>query len=317
MSESSTGRFTDAADYRASVSDVLASLTPTDPGGFSAHVARITLHRLRLLEARECLPRIAYVTLPPGVAAVSFSVDRTLPLVCRGTPLPHDEIMLHRGGDRQHQRTDGPCHWGMIALPVFSLEDHYKTETGGSLLLPDFSQILHPAPSDRKALLRVHREAARVATQNPRLLDHQAVVKAMEYELAGQIVRGLVNAEIRPDGPSARRDAEIMSGVEDILAADLNRAFTPGELAETLGVSSRTLQTICRSCLGIGTHRYIELRRLQRARSAILHADPRTARIADLVRSAGFGGVGRFAALYRTVFGEAPATTLRRPGEGL
>ena len=317
MPDSSTGRYTDAADYRASQSDIFATMSPTHPGAFDVRVARVTLRHLHLFQARECQPRIAYVTLSPERVAVSFPADHEPPLIWRGTPLRQGEIMLHTVGERLHQRTEGTSFWGLIALPAAFLDDYYKIETGCSVVLPEFSQILRPASPDRKDLLRVHGAAARLAMTKPRILDHPEVIRALEHELAGLLVRCLANADIRPEAPSARKAAQIMTGFEDILAATLNRGLTSAEITKALGVNGRTFRKICQSFLGIGAHRYIRLRQLQLARSAILHEDPRTARIADLARHAGFTDPSRFAAEYRAAFGETPTATLRRTGGAL
>jgi transcriptional regulator GlxA family with amidase domain len=81
--------------------------------------------------------------------------------------------------------------------------------------------------------------------------------------------------------------------------------------------SEHTLRGCCAVVLGVSPLRYIQLLRLNRVRAAILHADAKKARIADLAADGGFTRPGRFAVLYRTAFGEAPSTTLRRAGGDL
>jgi AraC-like DNA-binding protein len=52
-------------------------------------------------------------------------------------------------------------------------------------------------------------------------------------------------------------------------------------------------------------------------REALRHADPAKANVSDIARRNGFPQLGRFAAQYRAVFGEAPSTTLQRaPWDG-
>jgi transcriptional regulator GlxA family with amidase domain len=58
--------------------------------------------------------------------------------------------------------------------------------------------------------------------------------------------------------------------------------------------------------------RYLLLRRLNMARSALRRADPATAKVAEIARNCQFQEPGRFAVTYRTIFGETPSTTLRR-----
>jgi AraC-like DNA-binding protein len=86
-------------------------------------------------------------------------------------------------------------------------------------------------------------------------------------------------------------------------------------LPAAIGVSERTLRACCHEFLGMSACRYLLLRRLNRVRRELLHSDPATTRIADQARRHGFTELGRFAVVYRTVFGETPSSTLRNaPG---
>jgi AraC-like DNA-binding protein len=315
MPGSSTNRFIDADDYRLGLADIFAAFTVTAPGAFAAHATRITLRHLHLLRAREALSRVAVVALPQELVFISFSADPALPLVWRGVALDADEIMLHSRGEKLHQRTNGASTWGCIALSPSALAGFCATETGGALALPERGQILRPSASDRQNLLRVHGEAARLAQTRPRVLEVPAVVRAMEYELAGYLINCLTNNEVRIEGPVARQGADSMMRFEDLLMKDPHRGVKGPELCRHLGVAERSLHNYCRTFLGVTARRYGQLRRLQLVRAAILHADPREARISVLAREAGFTEPGRFAGLYRAIYGEAPSATLRRAGE--
>jgi transcriptional regulator GlxA family with amidase domain len=55
------------------------------------------------------------------------------------------------------------------------------------------------------------------------------------------------------------------------------------------------------------------LRRLKEVRIALRNADPAIASVAEIARDCGFVEFGnRFVAIYLTMFGETPATTLGR-----
>jgi transcriptional regulator GlxA family with amidase domain len=59
-------------------------------------------------------------------------------------------------------------------------------------------------------------------------------------------------------------------------------------------------------------YRYLLLRRLNTARSALRRADPETISVAEIARDHQFLELGRFAVAYRTDFGEMRSSTLRR-----
>jgi AraC-like DNA-binding protein len=62
---------------------------------------------------------------------------------------------------------------------------------------------------------------------------------------------------------------------------------------------------------------YARLRRLNLVRAALRRADPAATSIAEIARQYGFSELGRFAAAYRTAFGETPSATLRGGRSGL
>jgi transcriptional regulator GlxA family with amidase domain len=56
---------------------------------------------------------------------------------------------------------------------------------------------------------------------------------------------------------------------------------------------------------------YVAARRLARARARLTDSD-RAAVVAEVARQSGFGHPGRFAVLYRRVYGESPSQTVAR-----
>jgi len=312
MPGSSTSSFTCAEDYQAELSDVVAAFVVTSPAAFTASATRITLRHLHLLRARESLSRVACVSLPSDRAFISFSSDPALSLVWRGLALEPGEIMFHGRGERLHQRTVGGSCWGFIALSAASLAGFSKIETGRALAIPASGRILRPSPRDRKHLLRVHREAARLAETGPHILAHPEVVRAMDEELAGVLVACLIDSEARPETDAERRAGEIMARFDEVLAADPGRTLHLADVCDRLGVSGRLFRELCLACLGVSALKYMQLRRLSLVRAAILRAASHEARIGDLARHAGFTKHSRFTAHYRAAFGETPSMTLRR-----
>ena len=83
-------------------------------------------------------------------------------------------------------------------------------------------------------------------------------------------------------------------------------------LYSAVGVPERTLRVCCTEFLDMSPTRYLMLRRLNMARTALRRANPPTASVAEIARTHQVLELGRFAVTYRTVFGEMPSTTLRR-----
>jgi AraC-like DNA-binding protein len=141
---------------------------------------------------------------------------------------------------------------------------------------------------------------------------HPEIAHSLEQELMHALVTCLTSGDAPAESHATLRHTAVMAGFEDVLAAHPDHTPLIPELCETLGASDRTLRACCAAFLGLSPAQYAHLRRLKRARSALLHADPATARVAEIARRFGFTEAGRFAVEYRTAFGETPSTTVQR-----
>lgn len=85
-----------------------------------------------------------------------------------------------------------------------------------------------------------------------------------------------------------------------------------GEICDTTGMKSRTLQKHFKTLYGVGPTEYFRIRRLNDVRNELIKADPRSRRVGEIAARAGFDHLGRFAVSYRRMFGESPSKTLYR-----
>jgi AraC-like DNA-binding protein len=86
----------------------------------------------------------------------------------------------------------------------------------------------------------------------------------------------------------------------------------PVEIAAAAGLSPRGLQAAFSRALGTTPSDLLRGTRLEQARAELVAADPGLTSVARVARRWGFAHLGRFAAAYRTRFGELPSDTLRR-----
>ena len=87
---------------------------------------------------------------------------------------------------------------------------------------------------------------------------------------------------------------------------------TRAELCAASGVKLRTLHHSFEQVYGVPPIAYHRFRRLKLAHDQLERGDPAVLTVAQIAASWGFTHLGRFAADYKAVFGDAPSTALAR-----
>jgi len=161
-------------------------------------------------------------------------------------------------------------------------------------------------------LLRLHSRACRLAEKRHKLIANPEVARALEQELLHALVNCLTADDAIGNLKTRRHHADVMVRFEDALTTHRGPQLNMPALCAAIDVPERTLRVCCTEFLGMSPTRYLLLRRLNMARSALRRADPATASVAEIARIYQFREPGRFAVTYRTIFGEMPSSTLRR-----
>jgi AraC-like DNA-binding protein len=312
MAENGTVMFANPDDYQAGIGDAHVSLIVTGGGDFKARLTWLNLRRFHVLCGCENLPRIAFISLLPAQVFVSFPANAGAPLTYDGFGLKFGDVVFHSRGERMHQRTSGESQWGLISLPPEQLAACGKALTGLRIASPPVGRVLRPSRSDAVRLLRLYSRACRLAETRHKLIANPEVARALEQELLHALVNCLIADDVSGNPKTRRHHTDIMVRFEDALSTLPGPQLNMPALCAAIDVPERTLRVCCAEFLGMSPTRYLLLRRLNRARSALRRADPANASIAEIARSCQFQEPGRFAVTYRTIFGEMPSSTLRR-----
>ena len=97
----------------------------------------------------------------------------------------------------------------------------------------------------------------------------------------------------------------------DAIEASTDGGLSIDELICVTGVSERSLRAGFRRYLGLSPKRFMQLHALNRARKRLSRARPEEITVTQVAADLGHWDVGRFAARYRSIFGESPSATLR------
>ncbi|MEU1426677.1 AraC family transcriptional regulator [Nocardia sp. NPDC005746] len=137
-------------------------------------------------------------------------------------------------------------------------------------------------------------------------------VREFEGLLVSQLLLGQPNnyrdeLEGHP-GPVVARP---IARAAELIDAHAHEPLTIDDIADAVGVGTRTLQDGFRRYYDTTPMAYLRDVRLRRVRTDLLQADPATATVTDIAIRWGFLHAGRFSVLYRSRYGESPSQTLR------
>jgi transcriptional regulator GlxA family with amidase domain len=111
----------------------------------------------------------------------------------------------------------------------------------------------------------------------------------------------------RPEPIPTRQ--EVVGQAEAYLRAHMGAPVPLSRLCRIVGLSERGLRNAFYGVHGVGPKRWMLAERLRGARRALKSNVPGT--VTGIATDYGFYDLGRFAASYKQVFGEAPSETLR------
>jgi transcriptional regulator GlxA family with amidase domain len=160
-------------------------------------------------------------------------------------------------------------------------------------------------------LLHLYAEARHLAETKPEIIAHQEVARAIEHDLLYALINCLISSDPLKSSASNQRQGDIIARFEDVIAAHPERHLPTPELCAIIGVPERTMRMCCAEFLGMSPSQYLRLHRLNLARAELRRIVSPATSVEEVARRHGFPELGRFAAIYRTVFGERPSTTLR------
>lgn len=186
-------------------------------------------------------------------------------------------------------------------------------ELASALMSAAANRVLPASVSKIERLKRILLCLLRQAHRRPMMLEHPAVLRALEADLLARLLETVelpgLSADRRP--PSIKRQRGLDRALEFLRDADLSALTVPGLCGES-GVSQRTLEYAFLDTYGMTPLAFLRRWRFHAVRRRLTLAPPGTLTITQAAYSEGFYQLGRFASEYRLLFGERPLETLRR-----
>jgi AraC-like DNA-binding protein len=305
--------FTDPIPYQAAIRGVEVELLVTAKGSFRAELTQIDLGRLWMQYGSESVPRVSRALVSSERVPIMFLADNNQAAVhYDGNELSSAAIVVNGGATTHHLRTYGPCCWATVSLP----SDEWAAATapvGRELIAGSLPTFLQPDPESISRLAELHRAIRQLAAASPNTFSRVEVTRSLEEELKLASIRCLTGEEQTKNRSRRHHHSAIVRAFEEFLAANCDKPLYLAEICAAVGASERTLRICCEEHLGMGPIRYLWQRRMQLARRALILADPAAENVTQIAISHGFWELGRFAVSYRSLFGESPSASLRRP----
>jgi AraC-like DNA-binding protein len=312
MPGSTTSVFGELDDFKVALhNEGNLGLYTTTRGRFLARLTKVGLYRMRLAAVDEYLPRIGFMAVASDAVLVSFPIGDRPPPIWGGIRPRNGEIMTFGPDHRVHVRTHGPCRWGAIWLPAVMLSEHFHELTEKALTTPLVAQLWRPPLATGRRLLQLHAAAIRAAEVRPETIVDAEAAHGMEQQLIDVLIECLSAGPSDQKMQTRHRDQGIAARFEALIQTQRDRALRVEELAASLSISARLLRTRCAKELGMSPTGYIRLRAMHGAHDVLRGGVPGQTSVSRVARCYGFRDLGRFAATYRTLFGELPSETLR------
>lgn len=315
MPSSEVCTFTDPDVYHAAIRDANSEGIVLGRGNFRTEWTRIRLDRLSIQRSEESLPRVSYSAIDPKLFGIAFATSPGLPIHVHGLETSEGEIVVYRAGSEGHDRSSTVCQWGAVALTHEALGVAGQAIVGRELTAPPYTHRIRPPSLLLSRLLNLHEAAGHLAKTAPDILGKPEIGRAMDQALVEATVACLASGDPVDVRNAYRRHARVMRRLEETLRANWEEPLYVADLCTATGVSHRTLHACCQEHLGMSPKRYLLLRRMHLARQGLRRADPEKTTVTEIATSYGFWELGRFSVGYRSLFGESPSTTLRRPPE--
>jgi AraC family ethanolamine operon transcriptional activator len=309
-----TARFSDFEEFAGSFPATSLTATPLRAGAFRAETTCLGLGEIML--ATGCItPLMALGGLAPDTAHILLPLRGRETLLLNGRTIgPHD-IAVYGAGAVHDGANPADTSWARVTLAAESVHALLSPPRRSPIFRPGAHVMLRTDPEAWARVALLVREVAEVAAKDPEVFEVEEArrsLRASVLDAARELLEGPWGGAPPRLLRASRERGRIVRLVEDHLRADPGRPTGTADLCAALGLSPSRLRSAVTATFGMSPQRYLRLRRLAMARSALRSGDPRWRSVREVALAHGFWHLERFARAYRDMFGEAPSATFGR-----
>jgi AraC-like DNA-binding protein len=293
-----------------------ASIVPTARGNYAAQLVRIMFDKLEISSLYETAPRIRHVRQTNKRSFFKFPALPGFAMVSGGMAVPYGSIVRHAHAEEYYEHTTGPLQWGVMSWPHEEIARLGIALAGVDLEAPRSPLVTTPAPGALTGLMRLFAAATALSIDSPDVVASDIPAHSLEQSLAEALIGCVSDQREDEDRAAVRSHQTIMRRFHRILEANAGEPLYVPDVCVAIGVSERTLRSCCQEHLNMGPKQFLLLRRIHMAHRALVASNSVETTVTGIATQFGFWQFGRFASAYRSIFGEPPSATLRRPVGG-
>jgi AraC-like DNA-binding protein len=303
--------FSEPDQFAAAIRPAEAQVTATQRGQYRARLSLVDLDQVALRTFEADLSQLSHNALAPEKTVLSFLLEPAGGTYIGGAEFQSGLLIRHAVGRNYYLRTTGPAVLGHLLLPHAML-DSIGRNSGDAPLRPRDTQTVTPSARALSKLRRLHAAAMRLAQDAPEVLSHAGAVHGLEQALIEAVSECFAAAKPETLSFGLRNQENIMRRFNRLFEEHRDESLFIPEICEKLGVPLRTFRAYCMDQLGMGPKRFLLIRRMHLVRRRLIDAQPSQTSVTEIATEYGFWELGRFAVIYKQLFGESPSETLRR-----
>jgi AraC-like DNA-binding protein len=303
--------FSEPDQFAAAIRPAQAQVSATQRGRYGARLSLVDLDQLALRTFEADLSQLSHNALAPERTALSYLLEPTGGAYIGGGEFQSGLLIRHAVARNYYLRTTGPMVLGHLLVPHVMLDSIGRNSGDASIKLRD-TQTVTPAARALSKLRRLHAAAVKLAQDAPEVLSRAGAVHGLEQALIEAVSECFAGPEPETLSLGLRNQENIMRRFTRLLQEHWDESLFIPEICEKLGVPTRTFRAYCMDQLGMGPKRFLLIRRMHLVRRRLIDAQPSQTAVTEIATAYGFWELGRFAVIYKQMFGESPSQTLRR-----
>jgi AraC family transcriptional regulator, ethanolamine operon transcriptional activator len=237
--------------------------------------------------------------------------DHSCPVTLNGEVAGVNDIAVFPPRREFVVASQGPHNWISHSVPVWVLGEAGLSQAQLHALGAAASLI--PAQPDIvRQLVAAATNAMDLAQDSPTPANasrHDDIEQGLLADLLAVLVQNVTPA--KASSSRNRSFDRVVSQALAFLRAHDGQDLHVKRLCRAINVAERSLLRAFHQFVGVGPTQYLKLRRLNQVHHALQAADCGEATVTEILTTCGVTELGRFAGIYRELFGESPSETLK------